>query len=237
MLLVMLLTSCGQMDGVDNTNASAESTTSEFNNPISEENSTHYYGECTINDDILLEKALSREYELEDLTAFFTGSNQNGYVEGRKELLLSEVNKAFPIEVLRSPKYTVYKIKGGGYYYIFFRDVYKNGDTNSVEELQPLKTVVYYSTYISDKEEIFDWEQLKPGTSTAEDLKQLSSNTEFLYETSMPMSFTYINKDFLLVVRYTWASGENEMIINTIKVTPREQSVGCYACILEQDLP
>ena len=72
-------------------------------------------------------KELATEYSIEDLRSFFDNHSLNDDFEENKQLLLfSEVDKKYPVEILRDKKYAVYKVAQGGFFYVFWIDSFSD---------------------------------------------------------------------------------------------------------------
>ena len=69
-----------------------------------------------IDDETPLEEALTVAYPLAELEAFFRPQENN--MRPGEVVPFAEIQKRFPIEVFRSPGYSVYKVEEGGYFYV-----------------------------------------------------------------------------------------------------------------------
>ena len=82
-----------------------------------------FFNECVMDDIKTLESNLTKEYDLNELRSFFRGSNANesiGFGSTISPLLFSEVNYRYPVEILRTGGYSVYRVSQGGYFYVFW---------------------------------------------------------------------------------------------------------------------
>lgn len=64
-----------------------------------------------------LEGGPTKEYDLDELSAFFKDSNANekiGFGSDGAALTFREVNSSYPVEILRTGGYSVYKVRQGG---------------------------------------------------------------------------------------------------------------------------
>lgn len=67
-----------------------------------------FYNAVVADDSQTLDNLLTREYELSELRTYFEGSNVNekiGFGISNQSLMFNEVNKCFPIEVIRTDGY------------------------------------------------------------------------------------------------------------------------------------
>ena len=69
-----------------------------------------------IDDETPLEEALTVAYPLAELEAFFRPQENN--MRPGEAVPFAEIQEQFPIEVFRSPGYSVYKVEEGGYFYV-----------------------------------------------------------------------------------------------------------------------
>ena len=74
------------------------------------------------NDTKTLESALTKEYDLNELRSFFKDSRANesiGFGSAKPALMFREVDHRYPVEILRTGGYSVYRVRQGGYFYVF----------------------------------------------------------------------------------------------------------------------
>lgn len=75
------------------------------------------------NDTKTLESALTKEYDLNELRSFFKDSRANesiGFGSAKPALMFREVDHRYPVEILRTGGYSVYRVRQGGYFYVFW---------------------------------------------------------------------------------------------------------------------
>jgi hypothetical protein len=77
------------------------------------------------DDSKALSELLTREYALQELKSFFGKVFTNetlvlGEENDAKYLTINTVHQKYPIECLRTNGYSVYKVREGGYFYVFW---------------------------------------------------------------------------------------------------------------------
>lgn len=197
-----------------------------------------FFNDYTMNDAKTLESALTKEYDLNELKAFFKDSNANesaGFGSIAPALTFIEVNDKYPVEVLRTGGYSVYKVSQGGYFYVFWIKPYVD-DTNQSSEPS-----VYFSAYLpSDiSPELFD--SLTPGISTAEDVRKIDPSFELVFYFSNGIfSYSYINDETVLQIAYEQQeniNGYDDLIVKEKKIVARTSAPTKYSTVLSSDLP
>ena len=150
-----------------------------------------------VMDDIkTLESNLTKEYDLNELISFFKGSNANesiGFGSTVSALRFSEVNYRYPVEILRTGGYSVYRVSQGGYFYVFWIKPFATGTSQSNSEPS-----VYFSAYLASdiSPDLFD--SLTPGISTAEDVQRIDPSFELSFLISNGIfSYSYINDEMI----------------------------------------
>ena len=158
-----------------------------------------FLGEHFTDDNKSLETSLTNEYDLDELKSFFMGSNENEEIMfevNSKMLTFSEVNRRYPVEVLRTGGYSVYKVSQGGYFYVFWV-------SQSIGNTQNSEPSVYFSAYLSSDVFMNSFDSLIPMINTAEDVKKIDPNFELSFLISHGIfSYSYLNEQNLLEVEY-----------------------------------
>lgn len=200
-------------------------------------NNTFYSG-FEMNDDKLLGTNI-KEYDLDELKSFFGGSNANesiGFGLNIPALVFSEVNYKFPIEILRTGGYSVYRVRQGGYFYVFWIKSFEAG-ANQIQR----EPSVYFSAYLSSDiaPELFN--SLTPGVSTAEDVKKIDQSFELSFLISNGIfSYSYIDDKTVLQIEYECnenIDGYDDLIVKEKMIVPRTSAPTRYSSILSSDLP
>lgn len=190
-------------------------------------------------DDIKALSTITKKYDLNELKAFFKGSNANeniGFESTTSTLTFSEVNLRYPVEIIRSGGYSVYKVSQGGYFYVFW-----------VKSLATLtdrlnsEPSVYFSAYLPFDLPQSSFDSLTPGSSTAEDVQRIDPSFELSFLNSNGIfSYSYINDKTILQIEYTCREkidGYDDLIVKEKTVVARNSVSSRYSAILSSDLP
>ena len=241
-LLMFLFAGCSQEKPVQ-TKPPTESTpvTEAATEPLTEETEPmdeyemavyEYYSQFVkIDDTTPLEEALTVSYPLEELTAYFYPANWDEFPQDCAEL--PWVNEVFPIEVMRSNCYTVYRVEEGGYFYVFW-DGYASG-----------YPAVFFSTYIPEDRTEDDFAKVEAGVTTFEEMQQMDPGMQYFASANVS-SWSYLNPEELLQIRYYDVIQDEkgnyirtELFVQSMEVIPREMDDGFihFGSILPQDLP
>lgn len=196
-----------------------------------------FLGEHFTDDNKSLETSLTNEYDLDELKSFFMGSNENEEIMfevNSKMLTFSEVNRRYPVEVLRTGGYSVYKVSQGGYFYVFWV-------SQSIGNTQNSEPSVYFSAYLSSDVFMNSFDSLIPMINTAEDVKKIDPNFELSFLISHGIfSYSYLNEQNLLEVEYLHQENlksYDDLIIKEMRIIPREAAPSRYSTVLSKDLP
>lgn len=199
-----------------------------------------------------LSDILTVEYELQDLKDFFGEISLNEKLLYTPSVQLSgddsgltidNVNKHFPIECLREEYYTVYKVKEGGYYYVFWDLI---ADSQSDGLSSPLgrtsDAVVYFTAYLSSSspKKVSDFNTIKEGHSTAADVAAIDPALELNFLlSSRTASYSLLEDGMMMEVCYAWNQdpiSRNNLIVTKTEVIPKSLAPARLASILELDL-
>lgn len=198
-----------------------------------------FYDHYMTDDTKTLEEALTKEYDLDALRAFFESSKENERIGLDSEgslLSFGEVNEQFPIEVIRSGGYSVYQVSQGGYFYVFWVKPF-DGDPDSTD----LEPSVYFSAYLPSGLDPSAFDSLTPGVSTAEDVKSIDPSFELNFLQSRgTFSYSFLSEESVLEIEYTITgegTGYKDLVVKSMTVEPREDSPSRYGAILPMDLP
>ena len=198
-----------------------------------------FFDKYVTDDSKKLENILTREYNVNELKSFFEGNSSNenmGFGLTTSELLFGEVNRQYPIEIIRSRGYSVYRVSQGGYFYVFWIKPVATNISQTDEE--PL---VYFSAYLSSSTVPIIFDSLKVGISTAEDVKMIDPSFELMFLRSNGIfSYSFLNDEDLLEIEYISedeVDGYDDLIVKEIKVIPRKDAPSRYSSILSMDLP
>lgn len=198
-----------------------------------------FFDEYVMDDFETLESNLTKEYDLSELRTFFNGNNANesiGFGIDTSVLMFSEVNRRYPIEILRTGGYTVYKVRQGGYFYVFWATPFSTDPNQSNNEPS-----VYFSAYLSSSlsSDLFD--PIVPGISTAKDVKKIDPSLELSFLSSSGIfSYSYLDDETILQIEYAKQEnigGYDDLIVKEKMVVSRDSVPSRYSAILSSDLP
>lgn len=186
-----------------------------------------------------LESTLTKEYDLNELRTFFKGSNANesiGFGSSGSELMFGEVNHRYPVEILRTGGYSVYKVSQGGYFYVFWITPFTEGANQSRGEPS-----VYFSAYLSSDISPALFDSLTPGVSTAADVRKMDPSFELSFLTSNGIfSYSYIDDKTVLQIEYAHQGnidGYDDLIVKEKQIVARASAPTRYSSLLSGDLP
>lgn len=199
-----------------------------------------------INDDSQpLEYLLTTDYELDKLEGFFAQTKGDNPIN----LSIEDVNNRFPIEVLRPNGYSVYRVKEGGYYYVFWtgnnslegQDALLSHDGHVLQlESDPL---VYFTAYLSSNKDKALFSSIRSGISTIEDTYMIDPYAELVdYLSHATYTYSYLNERELLRISYTTIERDNksyDLVCSGFTIVPRGfgENEARYSTLLEIDLP
>ena len=173
-------------------------------------------------------------YELEELWSYFSPHHQNETIEN-PTISYDEVNTHFPIEVSR-PHYAMYAVSEGGYYYVWWVEVFTEGKDLSQEG----EKVVYFSAYLPSAIVSLDISDIKVGESTFSDLKRKDPMSELCLLLSRGVySYHFLNAQYILEIEYDIAgvAEDEQYIVSEIKIISRIDGASSYSTISDTDLP
>lgn len=191
------------------------------------------------DDSTPLEKALTMDYDLCELQSFFCGSKENentiwGFT--KSALSFGEVNRQYPVEVTRSGGYSVYKIKQGGYFYVFWVNTINLGEEGHTSE-----PYVYFHAYLPSSKKITAFDSLTPEISTAEDVQKIDSAFELSFlQSSGIFSYSYLDEQTILQIKYAPKENVNgycDLIVDEMQIVPRASVPSRYSAIMAIDTP
>ncbi len=231
---------------------------------VTEFDSADYASLPPIDDDKELDE-IRQTYALEELTNYYgdAGDQESAkYVyNGFKYISITEANEAFPMEILRSGQYTVYRVTEGGFFFVFFTRQYMIEEMTDEDWMddpwgnwdEHPDYAVAYSVYLFSLPEAEDFSVIEPGKSTGRDVLDLNTCTAFgLYLSSCAFSHTLLADGNLLQIIYSYTDNHNtddlyqKIIVEIIQVirpgTPTDfpgndySSLSWFASILSKDV-
>lgn len=186
-----------------------------------------------------LESSLTKEYDLNELRAFFKGSNANeniGFAFSAPSLKFSDVNSKYPVEILMTGGYSVYKVNQGGYFYVFWAKPADSSANQSNSEPS-----VYFTAYLPSDISPDMFDSLIPGVSTAADVQKIDPSFELSFLSSNGIfSYSYINDETILQIEYSHqenVAGYDDLIVKEKTAIARTSAPSRYSAILSSDLP
>ena len=198
-----------------------------------------FFNEYIMDDTKTLESALTKEYDLNELRLFFKDSraNENGVLGSAKPaLMFREVDHRYPVEILRTGGYSVYRVRQGGYFYVFWvTPLVGDADRSNGEPS------VYFSAYLASNisPDLFD--SVTPGISTAEDIRKIDPSFELSFLISNgTYSYSYLNDGSVLQIEYALqgnVDGYDDLIVKEKMIVARASAPTRYSALLSSDLP
>ena len=196
---------------------------------------TELYPGFAIDDAASLSNTLKNEYPLTALDAFFGNARMDRIGDNGSSLTITSVHDVFPVEIIRSNAYSVYKVKGGGYYYVFWALPYTD-DINTDAGEPAVYSTVYYSSPI--QKEVFGG---LTQNSTASDVIALDPYTEIsLLQSSGVYSYSLINSETVVEIEYAFNNGitnHDSLYVQNIEYIPRKNAPTVLGRILSKDFP
>ena len=225
-------------------------------------------GDIPVDNTTSLEKALHAQYTLAELDAFFgvresqrafTPSLPNGDPTSPHEwqdtydlynwelYRIEEVNKVFPIEVLRKTVpadadstecayYTVFRVSEGGYYYVFWQEAWEGSIYDGIS--------VRRAVYLNNLPSAEDLKAMN-GNSTLADVYSISRATVFIEGSAFCYSYTLMDTGDVYRVYYDWPTVEedpavfkmSDFSVDEYWVDELEWESNVFGKILTADLP
>lgn len=186
-----------------------------------------------------LESTLTKEYDLTELKLFFENSNTNENIvfdSLTSVLTFSEVNHQYPVEIVRTGGYSVYRVKQGGYFYVFW--IKPLATDSSQANIEPS---VYFTAYLPSFKDSSIFDSLEVGISTAKDVKSIDSSFELSFLMSNGVfSYSLLNEETVLEIEYAYQGkidGYDDLIVKDMEIVSRASAPSRYSAILSSDLP
>lgn len=198
-----------------------------------------------------LEECLTKVYELQELKSFFGDISPNEYMlyemaDNRESFNISSVNERFPIECLRKIEnivyYSVYKVSGGGYFYVFWTQTFKELPTAESKPKTDDATV-YFTAYISSMPKESDFVSIQEETSTAEDVFLIDQAFELSFLMSSGIrSYSLLENGKIMEISYENSDNiksRKDLIVKRKNIISKEMALSAsyLATIDVEDLP
>ena len=200
--------------------------------PRTMSNNSSYFGAYVPNDEVVLHDAVQSVYPLDELRDYF--ADFEGSVGNHSYLSMSDVNNAFPIELLRSQGYTIYRTVEGGLYYVFWLQSFDVNHSN-----KPKEPSVAFATYLSGNVQPELFSSIEIGRSTCANTRKIDPFAElFLLLSSGIYSYSYLNANQLMRIGYKNIQGmdEEHLIVDTMDIISRDEAPSMLSSILPEDL-
>lgn len=255
-LLLLTLGICGCVSTY--TEATSVTRTSEMT-VVSKEKDIGFlqFGDILINNDSDLSTCFTTDYCLAELQDWFPKYNREETYVLHPDLLLTprptfeEVNEHFPVECLRSNPmapmvyYSVYRVKEGGYYYVFWGNI---PNPYAHDDYTPPSVVtgadVFYSVYIRERHKLEDFSTITIGKSTAADVAEIDPSLELRFARNAgPYSCSLLEDGRALLFYYPWYkswgewTSRQDMVVSDRELANPLNTSFYLAGILEKDLP
>ena len=189
-----------------------------------------------VNNEIKISDIIMEKYSISHLRDYFGIQFQNEYLVLDKDdnacfRNLSQAHQVFPIQCMRHSRdqyYTVYQVLEGGFYYIFW-------DTPANKFDEPS---VYFAAYFFKIPEAREFDVLKAGVSTADDVHQIDANfyLSFLMSSGI-RSYSLLKDGTIMKIEYNRVEElekRSDLLFKGGKIIKRETSI--FAAILSKDL-
>lgn len=185
-----------------------------------------------------LSAVLTTEYSLKELETFFANTSLHeegvfGTADDTRNLTMREVHRSYPIACLRKNGYSVYKVKEGGYFYVFW--------CSSTAPDGTVDDVVYFTAHLSALKKADDFDAIEAGVSTAEDVCRIDPTCEFLFQlSSRTPSYSLLDDGTVMEICYSFAGelhSKKDMIVESKRIVSRDGCPSRLASVNPADLP
>ncbi len=201
-------------------------------------------GELVVDNSTPLGDHDLEEYGLKELQGYFGkySPSYDKYISDTtpaSSFYPSHINMCFPIRCARSVAlqygdgtttthyYTVYKVREGGHYYVFWNT--RNDELG-----------ICYAGYLPETRSIEDFDSLIEYESDFDDVYAIDPSADMRIDSSgAPRSYHLLTTGELLKIeyKYTRLSGPEDLIVTNMEVLPANNDVGYLAQVYEGDLP
>lgn len=196
-------------------------------------------------------ESITKTYELQELREFFgqippNESSMYSSSDDYNKLRINQVNEKFPIECIRLNGmigyYTVYKVNEGGYFYVFW-SLLDDPNQDYDSDLKPIDAQVYFAAHLLSLKKANDFDSIKAGKSTAEDVSKIDPAFElsFLFSSGI-RSFSLLEDGSIMMIMYEDSDhieSRKDLIVKSKKIYSKDNFLGgsYLSCILSSDLP
>lgn len=192
-----------------------------------------------IDNNSSLDELLTNEYNLEVLKDYFGDMSYlgNGELFKVQSIVVhtwSEVNSKFPVQCVRYHNnfhYSVYKVKEGGYYYVFW--------SVPVIGLQEEREIItQWVVYLNDLVSVSKFKSVVKNLSTAKDVLKVDPNVEFDWASSITRSYSLLNDGRVVEIDYSCDKLEtlDDLVVTDIAIYKKGTVSSMLAAIDKNDL-
>lgn len=209
--------------------------------------SAEFFAKNRIENTKSLSDILTVEYAIEDLVDFFGGASSNESTFSGTSILdirIATANEKFPIECLRQTDsgslYSVYKVKEGGLYYVFWADIFDN--TIDVKDTI-VDWAVYFTAYLPTSIKLTqnDFNSIIPNSSTAAEVAFIDPNFELCFlMSSRTASFSLLEDGSVMEICYDFGAtleSKTDLIVTSKEILSGTDSSSKLAAVYPYDLP
>ena len=202
-------------------------------------------GNVVTGDSEPLSSILTKEYSVQELRDFFGEVSLNessvfGTEPDHLALTMADVNEKYPIECLRENGYSVYKVKEGGYFYVFWVNTFDPLSEQGIKAEND-SAVPYFTAYLSSLKSASDFDAIKEGVSTAADVAKIDPAFELEFILSNEtVSYSLLGNGSIMEVCYRYdgnLNSRNDLIVKSMQIVRKDDCASRLAAILETDLP
>ena len=193
-----------------------------------------------------LDELLTCEYALKDLKEFF-GNLLDLETDAISDVLStiprtwSEVDSQFPVQCVRyhnNVHYSVYRVKEGGYYYVFWMVPIIEPVELAVPEQEKIIKVAS-SLYLDELVSASAFKSVKKHYSTARDILAIDPRIEWDWISSTVSSYSLLADGRVVVIDYSYdgLSSFKDLIVEDIAIYKKDSVASKLAAISMDDLP
>lgn len=205
------------------------------------------FAEDRIENTKRLSDILTDEYAIEDLADFFGRASSNeSSLSGLKTLdvRIAAANEKFPIECLRQTDrgilYSVYKVKEGGLFYVFWAGIFDN----TIDAKDTIVDwTVYFTAYLPTSVKLTqnDFNSIIPNSSTAEEVAVIDPNFELCFLlSSRTASYSLLEDGSVMEICYDFGEkpeSRADLIVTSKEILSGTDSPSNLAAVYPYDLP
>lgn len=252
-ITLALGTACGSASETDteaknseimqNTSMPEETSHNQIDNHM---DTAEFFTEDRIENTSRLSDILTVEYKMEDLEGFFGRASSNESVLSgvmTSDVRIASANEKFPIECLRRTDdgflYSVYRVKEGGLYYVFWADIFDNTDAKDTI----VDWAVYFTAYLPTPIDLSadDFETIMPNSSTAADIGRIDPNFELSFLlSSRIVSYSLLEDGTVIQICYDFdrtLETKEDLIVTSKEILLAADTSSRLAAVYYYDLP